>query len=76
MRIHKLARQITLNAALGIGMCLATLPASAQDWPARNVTIGAHDLQIGATAVFLGYQVATRDLRSFPKIKGLDTTRW
>ena len=39
MRIHKLARQITLNAALGIGMCLATLPASAQDWPARNVTI-------------------------------------
>ena len=39
MRIHKLARQITLNAALAIGMCLATLPASAQDWPARNVTI-------------------------------------
>jgi tripartite-type tricarboxylate transporter receptor subunit TctC len=39
MRIHKLARQITLNAALGIGICLAALPASAQDWPARNVTI-------------------------------------
>ncbi len=44
--------------------------ALAADLRTRGQTIGAHDLQIGATAVFLGYQVATRDLRSFPKDQG------
>ena len=38
--------------------------------------IGAHDLVIGATALALDYQVATRDLRSFPKIPGLRVARW
>jgi tRNA(fMet)-specific endonuclease VapC len=38
--------------------------------------VGAHDLMIGATAVALGYQVATRDLRSFPKIPGLPLLAW
>jgi predicted nucleic acid-binding protein len=38
--------------------------------------VGAHDLIIGATAVALGYQVATRDLRSFPKIPGVRVLAW
>jgi len=43
---------------------------------AKGVTIGAHDLLIGATALANGYSVATHDLRSFPKIPGLTVTRW
>ena len=31
---------------------------------------------IAATAVWLDYRIATRDLRSFPKIRGLDVVRW
>ncbi|WP_333647959.1 PIN domain-containing protein [Candidatus Binatus sp.] len=35
--------------------------------------VGAHDLMIAATAMAHDYRVATRDLRSFPKIPGLET---
>lgn len=42
----------------------------------RGTPIGAHDLLIAATAVHVGAAVATRDLRSFPKIRGLDVLRW
>ena len=38
--------------------------------------VGAYDLMIGATAIALGYQVVTRDLRSFPKIPGLLVISW
>ncbi len=38
--------------------------------------VGDADLMIAATAVWLDYRVATRDLRSFPKVKGLDVLRW
>ena len=37
--------------------------------------VGAHDLMIAATAIAHDYRVATRDLRSFPKIQGLETVR-
>ena len=37
-----------------------------------GITLGAHDLIIGATALALGYSVLTRDRRSFPKIPGLE----
>ncbi len=37
--------------------------------------VGAHDLMIAATAMAHDYRVATRDLRSFPKIPGLETVR-
>jgi tRNA(fMet)-specific endonuclease VapC len=37
--------------------------------------VGAHDLMIAATAMAYNYRVATRDLRSFPKIPGLETLR-
>jgi tRNA(fMet)-specific endonuclease VapC len=38
--------------------------------------VGAHDLIIAATALSLDCRVATRDLRSFPKIPSLDVVRW
>jgi predicted nucleic acid-binding protein len=43
---------------------------------ARGTQVGAHDLLIAATAVLLDYAVATRDLRSFPRIKGLKILPW
>ena len=43
---------------------------------AKGTLVGAHDLMIAATAVYLDAPVATRDLRSFPKIKGLELLRW
>lgn len=42
----------------------------------RGVSVGAHDLLIGATALATGGRVATRDLRSFPRIPGLDVVEW
>jgi tRNA(fMet)-specific endonuclease VapC len=42
----------------------------------HRTPVGAHDLIIGATAIAFGYQVATRDLRSFPRIPGLRTVAW
>jgi tRNA(fMet)-specific endonuclease VapC len=43
---------------------------------ARGVTVGAHDLLIAATALSLGFNVATHDQRSFGKIPGLTIVRW
>jgi predicted nucleic acid-binding protein len=51
----------------------ATLAAELR---AKGTPVGAHDLLIAATAVLLDYAVATRDLRSFPRIKGLSVLRW
>lgn len=38
--------------------------------------IGAHDLMVAATAVHLGYRVATRDRRSFHRVEGLEVEYW
>jgi predicted nucleic acid-binding protein len=43
---------------------------------ARGTAVGDADLIIAATAVAADYRIATRDLRSFPRIKGLDLVRW
>jgi tRNA(fMet)-specific endonuclease VapC len=43
---------------------------------AAGASVGDADLMIAATAVALDHRIATRDLRSFPKIKGLDLVRW
>ena len=43
---------------------------------AAGTAVGDADLMIAATAVWLDYRIATRDLRSFPKIKGLQVERW
>lgn len=42
----------------------------------KGSAVGAHDLQIAATAIAMGYDVATRDERSFPRVPGLSTLRW
>ena len=42
------------------------------DLVAKGASVGSHDLLIGATAMVLGYRVATRDRRSFGKIPGLE----
>ena len=38
----------------------------------RGITVGTHDLMIGATALARGLSVVTRDRRSFPRIPGLE----
>ena len=38
----------------------------------KGASVGSHDLLIGATAIALGYRVATCDRRSFGKIPGLE----
>jgi predicted nucleic acid-binding protein len=43
---------------------------------AKGTPVGAHDLIIAATAVLMDYAIATRDLRSFPRIRGLRVLRW
>jgi predicted nucleic acid-binding protein len=48
----------------------------AADLRSRGKAVGAHDLLIAATAVFLGYAVGTRDRRSFPRIPGLEILYW
>jgi predicted nucleic acid-binding protein len=53
---------------------LAAARAHAEIWAdlaRRGRTVGERDLMIAATAVSRNYAVATRDLRSFPKIPGL-----
>jgi predicted nucleic acid-binding protein len=46
------------------------------DLAVKGMAVGAHDLLIGATALATGGRVATRDLRSFPRIPGLDVVEW
>lgn len=46
------------------------------DLAAKGISVGAHDLIIGATALATGGRVATRDIRSFPRIPGLDLVKW
>lgn len=43
---------------------------------AKGAAVSDADLMIAATAVWLDYRIATRDLRSFPKIAGLDLVKW
>jgi predicted nucleic acid-binding protein len=42
------------------------------DLARRGITVGTHDLMIGATALARGFSVVTRDQRSFPRISGLE----
>ena len=42
------------------------------DLARRGISVGTHDLMIGATAVARGFSVVTRDRRSFPRIPGLE----
>jgi predicted nucleic acid-binding protein len=42
------------------------------DLARRGITVGTHDLMIGATALARGLSVVTSDQRSFPRIPGLE----
>ena len=68
-----LARLPVLAFDLEVARVHATLSAELR---ARGSQIGAYDLIIAATAVAHGLDVATRDLRSFPRIRGLTVLRW
>lgn len=46
------------------------------DLRSRGQAMGAHDLIIAATAVWLDAPIATRDLRGFERVKGLDILHW
>ena len=46
------------------------------EFSAKGTPVGDADLMIAATAVWLDYRVATRDLRSFSRIEGLDVVTW
>jgi tRNA(fMet)-specific endonuclease VapC len=43
---------------------------------AKGEPVGAHDLLIAASALAVGFSVATRDERSFPRVPGLKVLRW
>lgn len=45
------------------------------DLSSKGIQIGAHDLIIGATALSLGFSVATYNLRHFERIEGLKIER-
>ncbi len=68
-----LSRLPAIPFDLSVARVHATLSAELR---ARGTPVGAHDLQIAATAVLLDYHVATRDLRSLPRIRGLHILRW
>ena len=53
---------------LGAARIYAELWATLQT---KGVRIGAHDLMIAATAISLGWSVATLDLRDYRRIEGL-----
>lgn len=70
---HLLAQLTMVDFDLDIARLHARLGA---DLAAKGAAVGAHDLIIAATALSLDYRVATRDRRSFPKIRGLDVVYW
>lgn len=48
----------------------------AADLARAGTPVGAHDLQIAATAIAVGYRIATSDGRSFPRIPGVEVLLW
>jgi predicted nucleic acid-binding protein len=88
--VHRLKGAVArTRAERWVEQTLAQLPCIAFDLPIARVharlgaelaekgsPVGAHDLLIAATAVWLDYRIATRDLRSFPKIRGLNVVKW
>ena len=57
---------------LGIARVHAEMTA---ELSSRGFAIGTQDEMIAATALALGYRVATRDARSFPRVAGLQVIR-
>lgn len=87
--VHRLGGLRRLHAQQFADRWLAVLPVVAFDLETaavhatlavdlgrQGLPMGAHDLIIAATAVRLGYSVATRDRRGFARIEGLDVEYW
>jgi tRNA(fMet)-specific endonuclease VapC len=87
--VHRATRHVRTRREAFVEYLLSDLPiipfdllaarVHARLWAqlaAQGVIIGAHDLLIAATALANGSDIATRDLRSFPKIPGLKVIRW
>jgi tRNA(fMet)-specific endonuclease VapC len=77
-RRHRLVEELLVTFAV-VPFDLEIARAHARVWAemaSRGVAVGSHDLLIGATALALTAPVATRDLRSFPKIPGLRVLHW
>jgi tRNA(fMet)-specific endonuclease VapC len=88
--VHRLANAVArMRAERFVERVLGSIPVVAFDLDvarvharidaelsAQGTRVGDADLMIAATAVWLDYRVATRDLRSFPKITGLAVVRW
>ena len=70
---HILTSMPVVSFDLDIARVHARLDA---ELSAAGTAVGDADLMIAATAVWLDYRVATRDVRSFPRIEGLDVVRW
>ena len=81
--VHRTRRERFVEGTLAtftivpFGLEIARVHARlAVELDAAGTRIGEADLMIAATAVWLDYRIATRDLRSFPKIPNLDVVRW
>ncbi len=67
--VEKVLEQFTLYPFdLAAARVYADLWADLQK---QGIRIGAHDLMIAATALSLGFSVATLDLRDYQKVEGL-----
>ena len=76
-------REQFVEAILGrfpvVGFGLDVARVHARLWAellVRGTLIGAYDLLIGATAIALGFQVATINVRDFQRIPGLRVQVW
>lgn len=76
---HRLRREAFVERLLSVlpvfPFDVATARIHAALWArlaAKGAGVSSHDLMIGATAIALGYRVATCDRRSFGTIPGLD----
>ena len=84
--IHRLrASSRKIRAEAWVEAILAELPVLSFDFACaraharlgaelarKGITIGAHDLMIGASALARGYSVLSKDRRSFPRIPDLE----
>jgi len=82
-RDHRVKREAFVEHLLAylpvLPFDLVTARVHARLWAelaAKGTSVGAHDLLIGATALATGAKVATRDLRSFPRIPGVSVSEW
>jgi tRNA(fMet)-specific endonuclease VapC len=53
-------------------VCARTHARLGAELARRGITVGTHDLMIGATALARGFSIVTRDQRSFARIPGLE----